>query len=183
MPRLILLNGPPAGGKSTLARRYVEDHPLALDLDIDRVRDLLGGWAQQPRPAGLLARSIALAAARTHLAGGHDVVIPQLVAQPVFLEQVEQVARDTAATFHEVLLLDSKENAIRRFVGRTARGETPEHRQAAEMLERQGGLAELAALYDRLLSVVADRPATQVVQTRDGEPDQAYRDFLACLFR
>ncbi|WP_326554852.1 AAA family ATPase [Micromonospora sp. NBC_01813] len=181
MPRLILLNGPPACGKSTLARRYVEDHPLALDLDIDRIRDLLGGWAEQPQPAGLLARSIALAAARTHLSSGHDVVIPQLVAQPVFIDQVEQVAHDTAAIFHEVLLLDTKENAIRRFVERTARGETPAHRHAAEMLERQGGVGELAALYDRLLSVVAARPATQVVQTHDGEPDQAYQDFLACL--
>jgi 2-phosphoglycerate kinase len=40
--RLILLNGPPGIGKSTLAQRYVDDHPLALNLDIDSVRRLLG---------------------------------------------------------------------------------------------------------------------------------------------
>ncbi len=31
MPRLIALNGPPACGKSTLARLYAEDHPLTLN--------------------------------------------------------------------------------------------------------------------------------------------------------
>ncbi|WP_410647284.1 hypothetical protein [Amycolatopsis sp. cmx-4-54] len=37
MPRLSVLNGPPACGKSTLARRYAEEHPLTLNLDVDDV--------------------------------------------------------------------------------------------------------------------------------------------------
>ena len=71
-PRLIVLNGPPAAGKSTLARRYAADHPLTLNLDVDRVRDLIGGWRDDPGAAGLLARSVAVAAARTHLLAGRD---------------------------------------------------------------------------------------------------------------
>jgi predicted kinase len=46
MRSLILLNGPPSSGKSTLARRWVLGHPLALNLDIDVVRGLLGAWAE-----------------------------------------------------------------------------------------------------------------------------------------
>jgi predicted kinase len=38
MPRMILLNGPPSCGKSTLARRYAQEHPLSLNLDVDRIR-------------------------------------------------------------------------------------------------------------------------------------------------
>ncbi|MCW2139896.1 hypothetical protein [Actinoplanes cyaneus] len=45
------------------------------------------------------------------------------------------------------------------------------------MLERQGGLVELEAMYDRLMVLVATRPATKVVRTRAGEIEQAYRDF------
>lgn len=33
--RLIQLDGPPGAGKTTLARRYLADHPLALVVDID----------------------------------------------------------------------------------------------------------------------------------------------------
>jgi adenylate kinase family enzyme len=43
VPRLIHLNGPPGIGKSTIAQLYVDEHPGTLNLDIDRVRCLIGG--------------------------------------------------------------------------------------------------------------------------------------------
>jgi hypothetical protein len=39
----------------------------------------------------------------------------------------------------------------------------------------------LAAMYDRLMAVVASRPRARIVPTRDGQADQAYRDLLASL--
>jgi predicted kinase len=95
---MIVLNGPPGCGKSTLARMYADEHPLALNLDVDRVRSLIGRWRDDPHAAGLLARAIALAAARVHLAAGHDVVIPQFVARLPFLEQAEEVAAKVVPT-------------------------------------------------------------------------------------
>ena len=35
MARLIVLNRPPGIGKSTLAQRYADDHPLSLCLEQD----------------------------------------------------------------------------------------------------------------------------------------------------
>jgi adenylate kinase family enzyme len=61
MPVLVFLNGPPASGKSTIARLFVESRPLALSLDVDDVRSMLGAWLDNPTAAGLRARSIALA--------------------------------------------------------------------------------------------------------------------------
>jgi len=46
--RLVHLNGPPSIGKSTLAQRYVDDHPLAFCLDIDGFRRLIGRWEEHP---------------------------------------------------------------------------------------------------------------------------------------
>jgi predicted kinase len=170
MPQLILLNGPPGCGKSTLAQMYADDHPLALNLDIDQVAVLIGGWTANRDAAGLLARAIALAAARTHLAAGHDVVIPQFLDEVDFIEQVAQVARDVGARFHEIALTDGKENAIRRYA-----------KKPSDSTRQPVGDGELGYKYDRLMSVITGRPGTKLVPSSDGEAAAAYRALLDAL--
>jgi predicted kinase len=178
VPRLILLNGPPAAGKSTLARMYAADHPLALNLDIDRLRAQLGGWRDDPGPAGAAARRIALAAARAHLTAGHDVVIPQLVARVEFIEQLEAAALDSRAVFCEVMLLDEQDKLRARYRARV-------REQSASGLEPTSATdltdAELTEFYERLLPVVAARPGTMVIRARTGEAAVAYAELAARL--
>ncbi|MCY1142801.1 AAA family ATPase [Actinoplanes sp. Pm04-4] len=181
MPRLILLNGPPACGKSTLARRYVDGHPLALDLDIDVVRGLLGRWPEHAREAGLLARSIALAAARTHLTGGHDVVVPQLLARPAFIDQAGALARELGCAFHEIALVDTKENLRRRYIERAAARNRTTFDEAARTLAEQGQLTGLDEIHDRLTTLLGTRPDTRTIRIREGEVAGAYRDLLEIL--
>jgi predicted kinase len=178
---LIIINGPPGCGKSTIAQRYADDHPLVLNLDVDKIRAMLGGWQRNRGAAGLAARSIALASARAHLTAGHDVLIPQFLGRLSFLEQAEQAAAEVGAGFREVVLMDTKANALRRFAERSAAAADPASRDAADHIASLGGPAELARMYDQLLTVIAARPGTVVVQTASGAVDQAYQDFLHCL--
>jgi hypothetical protein len=85
------------------------------------------------------------------------------------------------AAFHKVVLLDTKASALRRFVDRSEGSDDPAHRDAQQLLDRQGCLTELTARYDRLLTVIAARPATKVIRTQEGKVGRAYRELLACL--
>jgi hypothetical protein len=68
-----------------MATMYAAGHPLALVLDIDRVRGCLGRWQDDLSAAGRAARTFALAAAAAHPRAGHDVVLTQLLARPGFV--------------------------------------------------------------------------------------------------
>ncbi|WP_329052243.1 ATP-binding protein [Amycolatopsis sp. NBC_01488] len=165
--KLILLNGPPGSGKSTVARRYAGDHPPALALDVDRVRAMIGGWRSSPGEAGLLAREITLAAARTHLSAGHDVVVPQLLARPGFAERLEALAGETGASFHEIVLLPGLEETRRRFAGRRS-----SEIETVEPLTEEA----LAAAYERVVEYASTRPRASIL---GGET--TYQAFLASL--
>jgi predicted kinase len=158
--KLILLNGPPGSGKSTLARRYADHHAPALALDVDRIRAMIGGWRASPGEAGLLARDIAVAAARTHLGAGHDVVVPQLVVRPGFPERLEALATECGASFHEVVLLPGREVVRRRFA---ARGSS-EVEAAAPLTE-----PELDQAYEAVAAFAASRN-TPVLTAADAYP-------------
>lgn len=179
--RLVLINGAPGTGKSTLAQRYVDRHPLTLNLDIDWVRALLGDWRGDETGAGLLARALSLAMARTHLSSGHDVLVPQYLGRLGFICELEGLAGEVGARFHEIVLLDTAVNSVRRFVERSAAAVLPEHVEAAELVARSGGDPALRQMHARLLEVVSARPASRIIRSRHGDVEQAYRQLLACL--
>jgi predicted kinase len=174
VPKLVLLNGPPAVGKSTLARRYADEHPLTLVLEIDTVRALLGAWLEEWRRSGTVAREIALAMARTHLEAGHDVIVPQLLVRRPFVDTLQATAESVGASFHEFALLDPREVVLARL---EQRHEPEAAFSARALMEKQGNAAGDA--YDDFVAALAERPDAIVID--DPLSDSAYRTLLRLL--
>jgi predicted kinase len=179
MPRLVHLNGPPGIGKSTLARRYIDDHPLAFCLDIDGFRRLIGRWDEHDDQSGPLARAMAIEMATTHLSAGYDVVVPQFVARPAFVQELAAAAARAGASFHEIVLLDEPEHAEARFHRRAADPEwVSHHKEAVRAMTRGEGFLRM---YDRLTLIVADLPGAISLWTTADDVAGAYRELLAAL--
>lgn len=181
VPRLILINGIPGSGKSALGRRYLDDHQLALALDIDVIRSMLGGSLEEPKMSGLAARELARAMARTHLQAGHDVLVCQFLGRLDFVEVLDQLAAVTGVPFVEVALVTKVDEAANRFLGRSIDESRPEQSEAATLLDRAGGPAALAEMRTRLEDVVSSRPNTCRVVVVDGDLEETYQGLLRAI--
>jgi predicted kinase len=163
---MIHVNGPPGIGKTTLGRLYVDAHPLSLLLDIDGIRTTLGAW-EAADESKLVARRLALAMAETHLRGGHDVVVPQLVARAEFADELAGVAKRSGVHFVELLLQAPAEVAVDRFHRRRSelRAKGEDHPEAdlsdeaveAAIVNALATLTSVARKRSDILSVSAHR--------------------------
>ena len=179
MSRLIFLNGAPGSGKSTLARRLVDSRPMALLLDVDTLRGKLGDWQRDPGGAGLAARRIALEMARTHLATGADVVVPQFLRRPKFIDQLRQVADDVGAEFVLAALVSSPEEAAARFHARST--STEQNHQDAVELQKAPGALSVEELYVGMMELLASYDDVRYVESVPGDIDGTYDRLLQRL--
>jgi predicted kinase len=166
---LVLVNGPPASGKSTVAAGVVARRSLALNLDVDVVRGLLGAWRADPMGAGLAARRVALAMASAHLGADHDVIVPQFLAREEFIDQLAAVAGGVGARFVEVALVLPRAQAVEAFARRSASPTTQQHRDAAADVEHAGGVPALEAMYDAYVQLLDRRSHVRRIDLVDGD--------------
>ena len=167
VPKLILLNGPPGVGKSTLARRFADEHPMTLALEVDNVRAMIGAWLAESEHSGLAARQIALGMAATHLRAGYDVIVPQLLTRRGFVDELSAIATAEGASFCEITLLDDRAAVLARA---TQRSEPNGRFSARALIAKQG--SSLEAAYDAFVVALNERPEALVIDA--SSPDDAY---------
>lgn len=157
-PWLVLLNGLPGVGKSTLAAAWAARRPGTLNLDIDVVRGLISG---PPRDTAAPARALGLAMAVEHLRGGHDVVVPQLVARTDQVGRFARAAEAASARLVHVLVEAPPEAVAERVLADAA----PHRRDLGPDLVAaySAGLADVARTR-ALLRLVNDDVADAVVR-------------------
>ncbi|CAI9409477.1 AAA family ATPase [Aestuariimicrobium sp. T2.26MG-19.2B] len=163
-PRVVLINGAPGSGKSTIAALLAAEMPLGLALDIDQLKFSLGGWSDDLNAAGLQARRLALALVRQQLLDGHGVVIGQYLARTPFIEQLEQTTVASGGRFREVVLRVAPATLRQRLTGRAERPHRPEHQHNNTLV----GPEQAEELTDSMVELVRLRPHALVV---DGDGD------------
>jgi predicted kinase len=179
--RLILVNGAPASGKSTLARRYVDDHDSAALVEVDALRMTLANW-EQDETTRLVARELAGAAIVEHLCTGHDVVMAQYFDRLGYIVLLDDLAREHGATFVEVILTTDATLAIDRFRARrramTERGERHPERDIADADVE----AFILDAVDRLARLPTARPESRIVPVAlEASEDEIYRHLTSVL--
>lgn len=182
-PRLIVLNGPLGSGKSTLAQRYADDHPAALNLDIDNVWSMLGRWREQKEITGPLSKKIALSMAKVVLRDGHDVVVAQILQTGQLADSFRALADGCGADYFEILLDVPKAESIRRFIARGKAEGYPSGFHEGGVIATSGREAKLADMHDKMTAAANGRPHVVRLKPILGDIDATYASLLQILDR
>ncbi len=107
--------------------------------------------------------------ATTHLADGHDVIVPQFLAEEQFIVELDQAARTTGACFIEIALIVGRAETLQAFTSRSAAPENDEHRNARELMERSGGIEALGEMHDTFTKMLETRSNARRIDVVRGD--------------
>jgi predicted kinase len=175
-PLVLHLNGPPGVGKSTLARRWADEHPGTLLLDIDALRTWVSGWREDFVTTGAAIRPVAIAMLTAYVGQGGEVVLPQLIANESELARFEAAARDAGGRFVEVFL--ESDDVQERFA---AREPDQPWLEAVHQLVEQAPADHLEQYVDRLAVLAEARPDAVRLPTTTGDLEGSYAALVAAV--
>ena len=136
MPEVLILTGPPAAGKSSVARALADRYDRVAHIEVDTLRHFVTatGYAA-PGKSGFerqqaLATRNACSLARNFLEERFAVIIDDVVVEPEHLQQYLNQLRAAGAPVHFVSLLPSLDTVLARNQQRA------EGRLSAERVEK-----------------------------------------------
>jgi predicted kinase len=167
-PLVLHLNGAPGVGKSTLARRWAEEHPGTLVLDPDVMRTWVSGWREDFVATGSAIRPVAVAMLTAYVSAGGSVVLPQLLADPAELAKFRDAAEGAGGAWVEVMV--EADEAAARFATRPV--DQP-HLEAVHRLVAEAPSDHVERYVERLSALADGTPGALRLPTVDDDIDGA----------
>ncbi len=162
--KLIIINGSPAAGKSTLARKLHEDIPMSLLADVDSWRKLIAGWRDKREESLKVAYVFLVAAVDAYLGTGNSVIVDKAILSDnsVIDALIESGQKHGAEIFVFIL--------------------TAERQIIIDRAEKRGfhenGLLtaqSVVELWETSRKLAADRPEAMLVDTSYLDAETVYR--------
>ena len=173
--RLIVLNGFAAAGKTTIAKKYIAEHSMALALEADTIVDNIGDWTNHEDEVRQLTFDLTKAMLRAYLPSGHDVILPYLVTDTEEVQEFESIAHECNADYYEIVLHNERAEAIARLLKRGKWGEAT----SPPLTDKD--LPVIEVLMTKMETALEKRPGAIKIWLKNNDPDTTYAQLLQCM--
>ncbi len=174
-PKLILLYGFASSGKTTLSKKYTDEHPLSMAFEGDQIISMMGGWREQEDKARRLVFEHTKSIVKNQLEAGYDVLLPYLLTEPKDAEVFENIAQEIEVPFFEVYLDIERKQAIERLLKRGCWGEEGSPKLTED------DMGEINDLYDTMETAMKERPNVTSIKSVEDAIEETYQLFLRTL--
>jgi predicted kinase len=170
--KLIILYGFAASGKSTLAKKYTDNHPMSIAIEGDELIGMIGGWRGNESKARDLVFEYTKSIADIHLQDGNDVIIPNLLNDVSHSAIFQQLATKNSAEFYEIYIDLEKEEAVKRLIDRGCWGE------AGSRKLTEDDRVELESRFDYMENMMHQLSSVISIESQIGDVDDAYESLV-----